>query len=94
MEREDPLFCASLAVAGRTGTLARPAALEPGARAAAAARPARCRDVSALSGYCETRAAASVAFAILMNGVTPYGARVLQDRMVSALARYPGSTPV
>jgi hypothetical protein len=29
-----------------------------------------------------------VAFAILMNGVNPYGARRLQDRMVAALARY------
>ena len=46
------------------------------------------RDVSALAGYCQTTAGSRVAFAILMNGVNPYGARRLQDRMVSALARY------
>ena len=45
-------------------------------------------DVSALAGYCQTTAGARVAFAILMNGVNPYGARRLQDRMVAALARY------
>jgi D-alanyl-D-alanine carboxypeptidase len=44
--------------------------------------------VSALAGYCQTTAGARVAFAILMNRVSPYGARRLQDRMVSALARY------
>ncbi len=46
------------------------------------------RDVSALAGYCQTTAGSRVAFAILMNRVNPYGARRLQDRMVSALARY------
>jgi hypothetical protein len=29
-----------------------------------------------------------VAFAFLMNYVSPYGARILQDRMTAALARY------
>ena len=31
-----------------------------------------------------------VAFAFLMNYVNVYGARLLQDRMTSALARYSG----
>ena len=44
--------------------------------------------VSALAGYCQTTAGSRVAFAFLMNGVNVYGARRLQDRMVSALARY------
>ena len=46
------------------------------------------RDVSALAGYCTTTAGAHVAFAFLMNYVSPYGARTLQDRMTTALARY------
>ena len=53
-------------------------------------RPARCRNVSGLAGYCQTRDGGYVAFAFLMNGVYPTGARRLQDRMAAALARYDG----
>jgi D-alanyl-D-alanine carboxypeptidase/D-alanyl-D-alanine-endopeptidase (penicillin-binding protein 4) len=45
-------------------------------------------NVSALAGYCESRSGGRVAFAFLMNGVWPAGARRLQDRMASTLARY------
>ena len=55
---------------------------------AATGKTGTLRDVSALAGYCQTTAGSRVAFAILMNRVNPYGARRLQDRMVSALARY------
>jgi D-alanyl-D-alanine carboxypeptidase/D-alanyl-D-alanine-endopeptidase (penicillin-binding protein 4) len=80
-------FAGSLAVAGRTGTL------ERRMRGTAAQDTCRAKTgtligVSALAGYCTTRAGADVAFAFLMNGVNPAGARVLQDRMVAALARY------
>ena len=46
------------------------------------------RDVSALAGYCTHDRGRHVAFAFLMNRVSPYGARILQDRMATALARY------
>lgn len=83
----DPAFTASLAVAGRSGTVAR--------RMRGTVAQDRCRaktgtlsGVSALAGYCTTSAGADVAFAFLMNSVDPAGARVLQDRMTVALARY------
>ena len=83
-------FEASLAVAGRTGTLKD--------RMRRSAARDRCRGktgsligVSALAGYCTTRDGSHVAFAILMNGVNTWGARRLQDRMLDALARYSGS---
>jgi D-alanyl-D-alanine carboxypeptidase/D-alanyl-D-alanine-endopeptidase (penicillin-binding protein 4) len=80
----------ALAIAGRTGTL------EDRMRGTAAqdrcrAKTGTLRDVSALAGYCTTRSGAHVAFAFLMNYVTPYGARILQDRMTAALARYAAS---
>jgi D-alanyl-D-alanine carboxypeptidase/D-alanyl-D-alanine-endopeptidase (penicillin-binding protein 4) len=77
----------SLAVAGRTGTLAR--------RMRATAARGRCRaktgtlnGVSALAGYCDSPTGGHTAFAFLMGGVTVWGAHPLQDRMAAALARY------
>ena len=77
----------SLAVMGRSGTLS--------TRLRASVARDRCRgktgtlrDVSNLAGYCTTTAGTTVAFAILMNGVYPSAARTLQDRMVSAIARF------
>jgi D-alanyl-D-alanine carboxypeptidase/D-alanyl-D-alanine-endopeptidase (penicillin-binding protein 4) len=78
-------FRNSLAVAGRSGTLA--------GRMRGTAAAGRCvgktgtlDGVSALSGYC--RGAHDLAFSILMNGVNVSGARALQDRMGIAMARY------
>ncbi|HEX8205926.1 MAG TPA: D-alanyl-D-alanine carboxypeptidase/D-alanyl-D-alanine-endopeptidase [Solirubrobacteraceae bacterium] len=78
----------SLAVAGRDGTLHDRMRGTPAA--------GRCRGktgtiigVSNLVGICDTPGG-RVAFAWLMNGVDPYGARRLQDRMTAALARYEG----
>ena len=48
--------------------------------------------VSALAGYCQSTAGARVAFAFLMNRVNVSGARLLQDRMTAALARYSPSS--
>jgi len=83
-------FVNSLAVAGRSGTLARRM------RGTAAAK--RCfaktgtlNNVSALSGYCfrgprdEEHA---VVFSLLMNGVNTDSARRVQDRMAALIARY------
>jgi D-alanyl-D-alanine carboxypeptidase/D-alanyl-D-alanine-endopeptidase (penicillin-binding protein 4) len=87
----DASFAGSLAVAGRTGTL------EDRMRGTSAqdrcrAKTGTLRDVSALAGYCTTRSGAHVAFAFLMNYVSPYSARILQDRMAGALSRYSPST--
>jgi D-alanyl-D-alanine carboxypeptidase/D-alanyl-D-alanine-endopeptidase (penicillin-binding protein 4) len=81
-------FRNSLSVAGRSGTLA------PRMRGTVAA--GRCRGktgtlsgVSALSGYCDAVGGRRLAFSILMNGVSVYGARALQNAMAVAIARYP-----
>jgi len=80
-------FRASLAVAGRSGTLAH--------RMAGTSAAGRCRGktgtlrgVSALSGYCDTVGGRRLVFSILMNGVNVYGARSLQNAMTVAIARY------
>jgi serine-type D-Ala-D-Ala carboxypeptidase/endopeptidase (penicillin-binding protein 4) len=80
-------FTGSLAVAGRSGTI------EERMRGTAAqdrcrAKTGTLRDVSALAGYCTTVGGRQVAFAFLMNYVSPWSARTLQDRMTIALARY------
>jgi serine-type D-Ala-D-Ala carboxypeptidase/endopeptidase (penicillin-binding protein 4) len=84
------VFRNSLAVAGRSGTLA------PRMRGTVAA--GRCRGktgtlsgVSALSGYCDAVGGRRLAFSILMNGVSVYGARALQNAMAVSIARYPVS---
>lgn len=76
----------SLAVAGKTGTLA--------SRMRGTAAQGRCRGktgtingVSALSGYCEA-GHGTVAYSILMNNVDVDRARQAQDAMVAAIARY------
>ena len=82
-------FDASLAVIGRSGTLAyrmRGTAAQDDCHA----KTGTLRDVSALAGYCTTTGGNRVAFAFMMNRVYPAGARTLQDRMTSALARYSG----
>jgi D-alanyl-D-alanine carboxypeptidase/D-alanyl-D-alanine-endopeptidase (penicillin-binding protein 4) len=83
----DAAFIGSLAIAGRSGTIA--------TRMRGTAAQDRCRaktgtlhDVSALAGYCTTTGGRQVAFAFLMNYVAPWNARILQDRMAVALARY------
>ena len=86
-EAAGPAFETSLPVAGRSGTLS-DRMRRTAARDRCQAKTGTLRDVSALAGYCRTTAGARVGFAILMNRVNPYGARRLQDRMVSALARY------
>jgi D-alanyl-D-alanine carboxypeptidase/D-alanyl-D-alanine-endopeptidase (penicillin-binding protein 4) len=76
---------ASLAVAGRDGTLKD--------RMRSGAARGRCRgktgtlsNVSALSGYCTGRSGDIYAFSFLMNSVYTGTARVVQDRMAQAIA--------
>lgn len=85
----DATFTGSLAVAGRSGTLAR--------RMRGTSADGRCRgktgtlhDVSNLVGYCRTANGHVLVFAWLMNGIDPTYAHGLQDRMTVALARYRG----
>jgi len=86
-EQSGPAFETSLAVAGRNGTLDH-RMRSSAARDRCKAKTGTLNSVSALAGYCQTTAGSRVAFAFLMNGVSVWGARRLQDRMVSALARY------
>jgi D-alanyl-D-alanine carboxypeptidase/D-alanyl-D-alanine-endopeptidase (penicillin-binding protein 4) len=87
MQRRDEFdaWYASLPIAGRDGTLA--GRMRSGtARGRCRAKTGTLSNVSALSGYCEARSGDLYAFSILMNGVYPPGARLLQDRMAHALA--------
>jgi D-alanyl-D-alanine carboxypeptidase/D-alanyl-D-alanine-endopeptidase (penicillin-binding protein 4) len=89
MDRSDSaaFFAGSLAVAGRTGTLF-DRMRRTAARDRCVGKTGTLLTVSALAGYCDTRGGARVAFAFLMNGISPWWAHRLQDRMTSALARY------
>jgi len=79
-------FRSSLAVPGSTGTV------KKRMRGTAASRGCRVktgtlRGISTLAGYCTTVAGRDIGFALLMNRVNISGAQVLQDRIVTALAR-------
>jgi len=89
-----PAFEASLAVAGRTGTLRSRLRASP-ARDRCRGKTGSLNGVSALAGYCTTTGGSRVAFAYLMNGVSVSGARRLQDAMTTILARYsPAPVPL
>lgn len=83
----DREFTDSLAVAGRSGTLAQ--------RMRGSDAEGRCRaktgtltGVSALSGYCFNRSGRKYAFSILMNNVSDTtAARAAQDRIAAIIAR-------
>jgi len=82
-------FRASLAVAGRSGTVRnrmRGTVAQDNCRV----KTGTLRDVSALAGYCRARDGRDIAFALLMNRVDPSGARALQDRIAVAIARLDG----
>jgi D-alanyl-D-alanine carboxypeptidase/D-alanyl-D-alanine-endopeptidase (penicillin-binding protein 4) len=78
-------FYTALPVAGREGTLKTRMRFGP-ARGRCRAKTGTLSNVSALSGFCRSRSGDLYAFSILMNGVYPYRARRLQDRMAHALA--------
>lgn len=80
-----PAFSSSLAVVGRTGTLAR---RMRGTRAAGACRgkTGTINGISTLAGYCTPVAGIPVAFAVMMSGVRLDHAHRAQDRIVTALA--------
>ena len=82
---EFPAFFDSLSIAGRDGTL-RPRMRRGPARRRCRGKTGTLSDVSTLCGYCTARSGATYAFSILMNGVNPFAARRLQDRMLQAIA--------
>jgi D-alanyl-D-alanine carboxypeptidase/D-alanyl-D-alanine-endopeptidase (penicillin-binding protein 4) len=82
-------FRATLAVTGRSGTVS-DRMRRSTARGRCQVKTGTIIGVSNLVGVCRARGGNDVAFAWLMNGVDPYGARRIQDRMTGALARYSG----
>jgi D-alanyl-D-alanine carboxypeptidase/D-alanyl-D-alanine-endopeptidase (penicillin-binding protein 4) len=84
---EFPAFESALPIAGKDGTLHDRLRSAP-ARGRCRAKTGTLSNVSALSGYCRSRGGDTLVFSFLMNGVSPVGARRLQDRMAQALASY------
>jgi D-alanyl-D-alanine carboxypeptidase/D-alanyl-D-alanine-endopeptidase (penicillin-binding protein 4) len=82
-------FLGSLPIAGRDGTLRDRMRRGP-ARGNCRGKTGTLSNVSALSGYCTSRAGDTIVFSILMNRVSPTGARRIQDRMAQALAAFGG----
>ncbi len=88
-EGEFPAFFRSLSIAGRDGTL-RPRMRGGPAHGRCRGKTGTIAGVSAVSGYCSARSGQAYVFSILMNGVDPFGARRLQDRMLHAIADVSG----
>jgi serine-type D-Ala-D-Ala carboxypeptidase/endopeptidase (penicillin-binding protein 4) len=82
---ESKAFYDSLAIAGNDGTLKKRMRGGP-ARRRCRGKTGTIAGVSALSGYCVARSGDTYAFSFLMNGVSPFSARALQDRMAQAIA--------
>jgi serine-type D-Ala-D-Ala carboxypeptidase/endopeptidase (penicillin-binding protein 4) len=82
-------FYRSLPLAGRTGTIRKRMRGTP-ASGRCRAKTGTLIGVSALAGYCRSRANHRIAFALLMNGTTVWKARAVQDRIAATLASYPG----
>ena len=89
-ERQRDAWIDSLAVAGRSGTLAR-RMRGTSARGRCHAKTGTLNGVSALSGYCfqgAEDADHAVVFSLLMNRVDVNRAHLVQDRMTALMARY------
>ena len=83
---DGPAFESSLPIAGREGTVAdrmRGTAAEGNC----ATKTGTLDGVSALSGYCHA-GGHTIAFSVLNNGVDVNAARIAQDRVAAAIARY------
>ena len=85
-EREEfPAFSDSLSIAGVDGTLG-PRMRRGPARGRCRGKTGTLSNVSAVSGYCRALSGDTYVFSILMNGVNPFGARLIQDGMLQAIA--------
>ncbi|MGA9859535.1 MAG: D-alanyl-D-alanine carboxypeptidase [Solirubrobacteraceae bacterium] len=85
----DSPFIASLAVAGRTGTL-KDEMRHTYAQGRCMGKTGTLTDASNLVGYCHARDGHTLAFALLMNRIYPYYAHPVQNGMVEAIAGYTG----
>jgi D-alanyl-D-alanine carboxypeptidase/D-alanyl-D-alanine-endopeptidase (penicillin-binding protein 4) len=84
-------FTSSLAVAGKTGTLAAPELRGTAAQGRCIGKTGTLRDVANLAGYCTGRDGHRLAFAFLMNGLgNPDAGHVIEAGMAASLARYDG----
>lgn len=83
-------FEGSLAVAGRTGTIAKRMRRTP-AQDSCRAKTGTLIGVSALAGLCTSASGHQIAFAMLMNRIGTTRAHGVQDRIAAALARYDGA---
>ena len=84
----DALFTA-LPIAGRDGTL-HDRMRHGAARGRCRAKTGTLSNVSALSGYCNSRSGDLIEFSFLMNRAGVIGARNVQDRMANAMAAFSG----
>ena len=84
-QEQSDAYIDSLSIAGRDGTLVDRMRRGP-ARDRCRGKTGTLSDVSALSGYCEVTSGNTWVYSILMNRVSPTGARVLQDRMLQKIA--------
>lgn len=80
-------FEASLAVAGRSGTLRR-RLRSTAAAGACRGKTGTLNRVSSLAGLCVTRQGHTLAFALLLNGVTTWRGQLAQDRALRTLVAY------
>jgi D-alanyl-D-alanine carboxypeptidase/D-alanyl-D-alanine-endopeptidase (penicillin-binding protein 4) len=87
--RTNMTYRASLAIAGRVGTLASRMRNTP-AVGRCQAKTGTLRGVSALSGYCLATNGHTLAFSFLENAVNATAAKKIEDRMVPNLVRYSG----
>jgi D-alanyl-D-alanine carboxypeptidase/D-alanyl-D-alanine-endopeptidase (penicillin-binding protein 4) len=81
-------FNLSLPIPGVDGTLAN---RMKGTQASKSchAKTGTLSNVSAISGICTTLGGHQVAFSVLQNNVVPYKAHVIQDKIVTTIARLP-----
>ena len=84
-QEQSDAYIDSLSIAGSDGTLKDRMRRGP-ARDRCRGKTGTLSDVSALSGYCEVTYGNTWVYSILMNRVSPTGARVLQDRMLQKIA--------
>ena len=84
-QEQSDAYIDSLSIAGRDGTLVDRMRRGP-ARDRCRGKTGTLSDVSALSGYCEVTSGNTWVYSILMNRVSPTGARLLQDRMLQKIA--------
>jgi D-alanyl-D-alanine carboxypeptidase/D-alanyl-D-alanine-endopeptidase (penicillin-binding protein 4) len=87
----DPVFTSSLAVVGKTGTLA---SIDQGTRAhgRCLGKTGTLAAVANVAGYCQARDGHRLAFAFLVNGnsSTDYVHSVIEGKVLTALANYDG----